>query len=95
MARAFKRPADLAATDLRGGGTLIKISDARALADGELDGEVIGFKNRGYVIAARKPLRRQTVFADAGWRRRRMNARLAWSSDPAARVERRPRSDRH
>jgi hypothetical protein len=47
----FKRPADLAATDLRGGGTLIKISDVRALADGELDGEVIGFKNRGYVIA--------------------------------------------
>jgi hypothetical protein len=48
---AFKRPADLAATDLRGGGTLIKISDVRALADGELDGEVIGFKNRGYCVA--------------------------------------------
>jgi hypothetical protein len=47
----FKRPPDVAATDLRGGGTLVKISDVRALADGELDGEVIGFKNRGYVIA--------------------------------------------
>jgi putative DNA primase/helicase len=47
----FERPIDLAATDLRGGGTLVKISDVRALSDGELDGEVIGFKNRGYCIA--------------------------------------------
>ena len=47
----FERPADLAATDLRGGGTLVKISDVRALTDGELDGEVIGFKNRGYCVA--------------------------------------------
>ena len=47
----FERPADLAATDLRGGGTLVKISDVRGLSDGELDGEVIGFKNRGYCVA--------------------------------------------
>src|ERR1700733_2433105 len=47
----FKRPGDVAATDMRGGGTLVKISDVRALADGELDGEVIGFKNRGYCVA--------------------------------------------
>jgi hypothetical protein len=47
----FERPVDLAATDLRGGGTLVKISDVRALSDGELDGEVIGFKNRGYCVA--------------------------------------------
>jgi hypothetical protein len=47
----FKRPAGLAATDMRGSGTLVKISDVRPLADGELDGEVIGFKNRGYCIA--------------------------------------------
>jgi hypothetical protein len=48
---SFKRPADLAATDLRGSGTLVKISDVRALTNGELDGEVVGFKNRGYVVA--------------------------------------------
>jgi AAA domain-containing protein/bifunctional DNA primase/polymerase-like protein len=47
----FKRPAHLAATDLRGGGTLVKISDIRPLAEGEEDGEVIGFKNRGYCVA--------------------------------------------
>ena len=47
----FKRPVDLAATDLRGGGTLVKISNVRALSDEELDGEVIGFKNRGYCVA--------------------------------------------
>jgi hypothetical protein len=47
----FKRPADLAATDLRGGGTLVKISDFRPLAEGEEDGEVVGFKNRGYCVA--------------------------------------------
>ena len=47
----FKRPEDIAATDLRGGGTLVKISDVRDLAPGEIDGEVIGFKNRGYCVA--------------------------------------------
>src|SRR5665213_2180098 len=47
----FKRPAHLAATDLRGGGTLVKISDIRPLVEGEDDGEVIGFKNRGYCVA--------------------------------------------
>ncbi|OSI66350.1 AAA family ATPase [Bradyrhizobium canariense] len=47
----FKRPAHLDATDLRGGGTLLKISDIRALAEGEEDGEVVGFKNRGYCVA--------------------------------------------
>jgi RecA-family ATPase len=47
----FKRPAHLAATDLRGGGTLVKISDIRPLAEGEEDGEVVGFKNRGYCVA--------------------------------------------
>jgi hypothetical protein len=47
----FKRPAGLAAADLRGSGTLVKISDVRPLAHGELDGEVVGFKNRGYCIA--------------------------------------------
>jgi Bifunctional DNA primase/polymerase, N-terminal/Family of unknown function (DUF5906) len=47
----FKRPAHLAATDLRGGGTLVKISDIRTLAEGEEDGEVVGFKNRGYCVA--------------------------------------------
>ncbi|MDB5606188.1 MAG: virulence-associated protein, partial [Bradyrhizobium sp.] len=47
----FKRPTHFAATDLRGGGTLVKISDVRALSDGELDGEVVGFKNRGYCVA--------------------------------------------
>jgi hypothetical protein len=47
----FRRPANLAATDLRGGGTLVKISDIRPLADGEEDGEVVGFKNRGYCVA--------------------------------------------
>jgi hypothetical protein len=47
----FKRPAHLAATDLRGGGTLVKISDIRALTEGEEDGEVVGFKNRGYCVA--------------------------------------------
>lgn len=47
----FKRPDHLAATDLRGGGTLVKISDVRPLEPGEKDGEVIGFKNRGYCIA--------------------------------------------
>ncbi len=47
----FKRPASLAATDLRGGGTLVKVSDVRPLADGEEDGEVVGFKNRGYCVA--------------------------------------------
>jgi RecA-family ATPase len=47
----FKRPEGVAATDLRGGGTLVKVSDIRALADGEKDGEVIGFKNRGYCVA--------------------------------------------
>lgn len=47
----FRRPADLAATDLRGGGTLVKISDIRPLAEGEADGEVVGFKNRGYCVA--------------------------------------------
>jgi len=47
----FRRPANLAATDLRGGGTLVKISDIRSLADGEEDGEVVGFKNRGYCVA--------------------------------------------
>jgi hypothetical protein len=47
----FRRPADLAATDLRGGGTLVKVSDVRSLADGEEDGEVVGFKNRGYCVA--------------------------------------------
>jgi hypothetical protein len=47
----FRRPASLAATDLRGGGTLVKISDIRPLAEGEEDGEVVGFKNRGYCVA--------------------------------------------
>ncbi|OSJ36761.1 hypothetical protein BSZ19_02640 [Bradyrhizobium japonicum] len=47
----FRRPTNLAATDLRGGGTLLKISDIRALAEGEEDGEVVGFKNRGYCVA--------------------------------------------
>jgi hypothetical protein len=47
----FKRPANLAATDLRGGGTLVKISDIRLLAETEEDGEVVGFKNRGYCVA--------------------------------------------
>jgi putative DNA primase/helicase len=47
----FERPGHLAATDLRGGGTLVKISDVRTLSEGELDGEVIGFKNRGYCVA--------------------------------------------
>jgi hypothetical protein len=47
----FRRPPSLAATDLRGGGTLVKISDIRPLADGEEDGEVVGFKNRGYCVA--------------------------------------------
>jgi hypothetical protein len=47
----FRRPANLAATDLRGGGTLVKISDVRPLAEGEEDGEVVGFKNRGYCVA--------------------------------------------
>jgi hypothetical protein len=47
----FKRPAALAATDLRGGGTLVKISDIRQLTEGEEDGEVVGFKNRGYCVA--------------------------------------------
>lgn len=47
----FKRPDGSDAADFRGGGTLVKISDTRPLADGEQDGEVIGFKNRGYVIA--------------------------------------------
>jgi len=47
----FRRPANLAATDLRGGGTLVKISDIRLLAEGEDDGEVVGFKNRGYCVA--------------------------------------------
>jgi predicted P-loop ATPase len=48
----FRRPADIAPTDLRGGGTLVKISDLRPLQPGEDDGEVIGFKNRGYCVAA-------------------------------------------
>ncbi len=47
----FQRPADLSPADLRGGGTLVKISDIRALATGEQDGEVVGFKNRGYCVA--------------------------------------------
>jgi hypothetical protein len=47
----FGRPANLAAIDLRGGGTLVKISDIRPLAEGEADGEVVGFKNRGYCVA--------------------------------------------
>lgn len=47
----FRRPAELAATDLHGGKTLVKISDVRPLAVGETDGEVIGFKNRGYCVA--------------------------------------------
>lgn len=47
----FRRPANLTATDLRGGGTLVKISDIRPLIEGEADGEVVGFKNRGYCVA--------------------------------------------
>jgi AAA domain/Bifunctional DNA primase/polymerase, N-terminal len=47
----FRRPAKRAATDLRGGGTLVKISDIRPLTEGEEDGEVVGFKNRGYCVA--------------------------------------------
>jgi hypothetical protein len=33
---------------MRGGGTLVKVSDIPPLAEGENDGEVVGFKNRGY-----------------------------------------------
>lgn len=47
----FRRPVDLSPADLRGGGTLVKISDIRPLATGEQDGEVVGFKNRGYCVA--------------------------------------------
>lgn len=47
----FARPADMAATEFRGGGTLVKVSDVRPLAPDELDGEVVGLKNRGYCIA--------------------------------------------
>ncbi|MGY3120357.1 hypothetical protein ACVWXQ_004294 [Bradyrhizobium sp. S3.14.4] len=47
----FRRPANFAATDLRGGGTLVKITDFRELTEGEEDGEVVGFKNRGYCVA--------------------------------------------
>lgn len=46
-----RRPHDFDAADLHAGKTLIKISNIRALAPGEKDGEVIGFKNRGYVVA--------------------------------------------
>ena len=48
---AFRRPAEFEATSLHAGKTLVKVSDLRPLAPGEKDGEVIGFKNRGYCMA--------------------------------------------
>jgi Virulence-associated protein E/Bifunctional DNA primase/polymerase, N-terminal len=46
-----RRPAHVLPADIRGLGILVKVSDVRPLAEGEKNGEVIGFRNRGYCIA--------------------------------------------
>lgn len=47
----FRRPPSILAEDLGGGSSLVKVSDVRPLEPGEKDGEVVGFKNRGYCVA--------------------------------------------